>query len=66
MSDFPYRVPPSADRATRQSALLEIRRLIASGNYHVPADQVAAAFLADAGLIEPDSSSCGGQDADGS
>jgi len=42
----------------------EIRRLIESGRYHVPADQVADALLEEAGFPVPDSSSCGGSDAD--
>jgi hypothetical protein len=53
-----------ADRETRQSAVDEIRKMIQSGRYFVPADQVVSALLAESGFSEPDSSSCGGQDAD--
>jgi hypothetical protein len=59
-----YRIPPLADPATRQRALLELRRLIESGGYHVPADQVAEALLIETGFVEPDSSSRRGPDAD--
>lgn len=45
-------------------AVQEIRLLVEAGRYHVPADQIAGAFLAEAGFEEPDSSSCGGLDAD--
>ncbi|HKZ28747.1 MAG TPA: hypothetical protein VJ482_03800 [Acidimicrobiia bacterium] len=59
-----YRIRPWADRATRRLAVQEIRLLVEAGRYHVPADQIAGAFLAEAGFEEPDSSSCGGLDAD--
>lgn len=64
MSGHSYRIRPWADRTTRQLALLELQQLIKSGRYHVPADQVAEALLAEIGLGEPDGSSCGGSDAD--
>jgi len=44
--------------------VLEIRRLIESGRYDVPAALVAEALLAEAGFQGPDDSSCGGSDAD--
>jgi hypothetical protein len=44
--------------------VLEIRRLIEAGRYHVPAGEVADAFLSEAVFEDPDSSSCGGSDAD--
>jgi len=58
------RIRPWADPATRQRAVLEIRRLIESGRYDVPAALVAEALLAEAGFQGPDDSSCGGSDAD--
>ncbi|MDH3261607.1 MAG: flagellar biosynthesis anti-sigma factor FlgM [Acidimicrobiia bacterium] len=64
MSRHPYRIRPWADPATRQSALLEIQKLIESGRYHVSADEVAEALLAEPGFGEPESSSCGGSNAD--
>jgi hypothetical protein len=64
VSNHLYRIRPLADRETRQSAVDEIRKMIETGRYFVPADQVVSALLAAAGFFEPDASSCGGQDAD--
>jgi hypothetical protein len=59
-----YRIRSWADRIARRRAIREIQRLVESGRYAVPADQVAEAFLAEAGFREPESSSWRGRDAD--
>jgi hypothetical protein len=64
MNRFPYRLSPSADREVRRARLEEIRRLIQSGQYHIPAERIAEALLADVWLGNLDSSSWRGQDAD--
>jgi len=64
MRGHPFRIQPWADQATRRQAVLEIRRLIEAGRYHVPAGEVADALLFEVVFEDPDSSSCGGLDAD--
>lgn len=59
-----FRIRPWADQAARQLAVRKLRRLIRLGRYQVPAELVAEAFLAEAGLDDADSSSRGGSDAD--
>lgn len=64
MNGQSYHHRPWADRVTRRRQVLKIRRLIESGRYHVSADRVAEAVLAEIGFEESDYSSCGGLDAD--
>ena len=64
MNGFAYRLSPSADREARRARLEEIRRLIQTGHYHIPAERIAEALLADLRWGNPDSSSWQGPDAD--
>jgi hypothetical protein len=64
MTGFSFRLSPSATRSERRERLDELRRLVKSGGYSVPAELIAEALLVDLGLGDPDCSSWPGQDAD--
>jgi anti-sigma28 factor (negative regulator of flagellin synthesis) len=64
VSSRPNRVQAWANPEIRQSAVAELRLLVESGQYHVPAEDVADALLAEAGFFGPDSSSWRGANAD--